>query len=414
MIKRLRGQQDRLFALIDQAFVGGGNLLVMSLLAHSLPKADFGAIGSAVGVYYLLFGFHRANLVLPFVLSGKDDSEVPQSAWAWLAFWTSAGVAIAMVATSMTLDLYSWGPPFLRKVLAYSAIMTPLMLLQEFARRWLYQVGRNASAAGSSLASFVIMVGVAALIYKQRDLAGLAPWAFAAGALGAVVVALFRRPPLPVVPLAPFGRLWNRRRSFSLWQSLTHLPYTLYNQGFVLLLAATGGAAAAASFTALRTLLSPSASLISAVDSTDKLRAVAAFQKDGTLGIKRSTDRTRRFLLVLTLPFLLLVCGLAGPLQRIMFGPAYVHPVETWVLAAYYLLLAVNQPSETFLIIQERGRLLFLSRVLSGGTAVFGLVLLGPAYGLLGAVAALAIAQTVNNLALGWLVRRDLSRPTSP
>jgi len=411
MLKRLHSQKDRLLALVDQALIGGGNLVAMALFARILPKFDFGALGAAFGVYYVFYGFQRANIVLPYVLSGKEADTAPESAWAWLALWTSAALAALLGLASLALVWWPAAPAFLLKVVSYSAVMAPALLLQEFARRWLYQGGKAASAAGSSFLSLLVVVAGAGLILALGTAAfGLAPWAFAAGALAASAVAFVRRPIRPSVPFFNFADLWGRRRAFSLWQSLTHVPYVLYNNSYVLLLAFVIGPVAAASFTALRTLLSPTASLISAVDSTDKLRAVRAFQTKGVVAAKASVDKTRIFLLALSVPFLLAVSVLAGPLQSFVFGPQYVHWAEAWVMAIYYLLLAVNQPYETFMIVLERARTLFFTRTLSAIVAVCGLIALAPRYGLLGAVCGLVLAQAVNNLALGLFARREMAR----
>jgi O-antigen/teichoic acid export membrane protein len=149
-------------------------------------------------------------------------------------------------------------------------------------------------------------------------------------------------------------------------------------------------------------------SLISAVDSTDKLRAIAAFHQSGARGAKRSADRTRRLLLSLNGPFLLGCALFASPYQRLVLGPHYHHPVEMAVLAAYCLLLSVNQPFETFLVVQEKARILMFSRCLSAALAIAGLLLLAPPLGLLGAAIALLIAQSCNLIALWWLSRQQL------
>jgi len=150
-------------------------------------------------------------------------------------------------------------------------------------------------------------------------------------------------------------------------------------------------------------------SLISAVDSTDKIRAVNAFRKEGIWGANRSVHKTRLFLIGLNGPFLLAVCLFAAPLQHLII-PKYVLPRETWILAAYFLLLTINQPYETFLIVQERAKVLFVSRCLSAAIALGGVTLLGRTFGLAGGATALVLAQAVNLIALWLLSRRELAQ----
>ena len=407
--ERLRAlaKSDRVFAMADQALLGAANLIAMACFARMLPKADFGALGAALGVHFVLFGFHRANLVLPFILAAKSETEREQRPWAWFAIWISVAVAVLLLAASWIAGRLPI-PPLAAQVLLYAAILSPAMLLQEFGRRWLYQARQNPwVVASSGVAAAIVGLGLVLEWTSGRPSLG-APLALAAGSLGGALVAFARRSPWPSSPLGEIWERWRRKRRFSLWQSLTHVPYVIYNNGYVLLLTAISGPLAAAGFMSLRTLLSPAVSLISAVDSTDKLRAVSAFGRDGVRGAKASVDNTRRFLLALNTPFLLVVCVLAGPLQTLVFGAGYVHVHEAWVMAAYFLLLSVNQPYETFLIVQESGRPLFLSRLLSAGTAIGALCLLGPRYGLLGAAWALVIAQGLNCLALYLLSAREL------
>ena len=412
----LARRRDRVVAISDQALVGLANFGAMAAFARLLPRDDFAAIGVAVAIHFVIFGFHRAAIVMPYILSAKDVSTkngpdpVPRSAWAWLAMRVSLAVAVLLFLVAGGLALAE-ASPFATKCAFYAALQSPALLIQEFAKRWLYQHQRVGSVLISSFSGFVLTVaGIAAL-----SLSG-APPLFASAILGisalvVAAIAFLRCRPARDGWSVSARTLIGRRREFTLWQSVAHLPYILYNNGYTLLLALLTGPAATASYTAMRTLLSPSVSLISAVDSTDKLRAIAAFHEDGPRGAKRSADRTRRLLLALNGPFLLACAIFASPYQRLVLGPAYHHPVEMAVLAAYCLLLSVNQPFETFLVVQEKARILLFSRCLSAVLAIGGLLLLGPKLGLLGAAMALLAAQSCNLVALWWLSHQQLRLP---
>ncbi|MCZ4342295.1 polysaccharide biosynthesis C-terminal domain-containing protein [Sphingomonadaceae bacterium G21617-S1] len=408
IIDHIARRRDRVVAIGDQALVGLSNFLALAAFARLLPRDDFAAIGVAIAVHYVIFGFHRAAIVMPYILSAKDRPDpLPRSAWAFLAMRASLGAGLILFVAALALGL-SGVSGFATKCALFAALQSPALLLQEFAKRWLYQHERPIAVLVSSGSGFAIVLAGIALVATALPVAMLASAMLGLAALVAAGIAFLLCRPSRDGLGVPAATLIGRRRDFTLWQSIAHIPYILYNNGYTLLLAIFTGPGAAAGYTALRTLLSPSVSLISAIDSTDKLRAIAAFHADGAPGAKRSADRTRRLLLMLNGPFLLAAAIFAGPYQHLVLGPAYHHPVEMAVLAGYCLLLSVNQPFETFLVVQEQARTLLFSRCLSAVLAIAGLALLGPMLGLLGAAIALLVAQSCNLVALWWLSRRQL------
>lgn len=411
ILEHIARRRDRLVAISDQALVGLANFGALAAFARLLPRDDFAAIGVAVAIHFLIFGFHRAAIVMPYILSAKDEPDpVPRSAWAWLAMRVSLMVALLLFATATGLAL-AGASVFAAKCALYAALQSPALLLQEFAKRWLYQHQRVGSVLISSVAGFVLTAAGIGLLFIIGAPPMLASAILGVSALVVALIAFLLCRPSRDGWLVRTATLIGRRREFTLWQSLAHIPYILYNNGYPLLLALLTGPAATAGYTALRALLSPAVSLISAVDSTDKLRAIAAFHEDGPHGAKRSADRTRRLLLALNGPFLLAAAIFASPYQQFVLGPAYHHPAEMAVLAAYCLLLSVNQPFETFLVVQEKARILMFSRCLSAALAIGGLLLLAPALGLLGAAIALLVAQACNLAALWWLSQQQLRVP---
>lgn len=408
IIDHIARRRDRVVAIGDQALVGLSNFLALAAFARLLPRDDFAAIGVAIAVHYVIFGFHRAAIVMPYILSAKDRPDpLPRSAWAFLAMRASLGAGLILFIAALALGL-SGLSGFATKCALFAALQSPALLLQEFAKRWLYQHERPIAVLISSGSGFAIVLAGVALVATALPIAMLASAMLGLAALVAAGIAFLLCRPSRDGLGVPAATLIGRRRDFTLWQSIAHIPYILYNNGYTLLLAIFTGPGAAAGYTALRTLLSPSVSLISAIDSTDKLRAIAAFHADGAPGAKRSADRTRRLLLTLNGPFLLAAAIFAGPYQHLVLGPAYHHPVEMAVLAGYCLLLSTNQPFETFLVVQEQARTLLFSRCLSAVLAIAGLALLGPMLGLLGAAIALLVAQSCNLVALWWLSRRQL------
>ncbi|TAJ40887.1 MAG: hypothetical protein EPO58_18800, partial [Chitinophagaceae bacterium] len=268
IIDHIARRRDRVVAIGDQALVGLSNFLALAAFARLLPRDDFAAIGVAIAVHYVIFGFHRAAIVMPYILSAKDRPDpLPRSAWAFLAMRASLGAGLILFIAALALGL-SGLSGFATKCALFAALQSPALLLQEFAKRWLYQHERPIAVLISSGSGFAIVLAGVALVATALPIAMLASAMLGLAALVAAGIAFLLCRPSRDGLGVPAATLIGRRRDFTLWQSIAHIPYILYNNGYTLLLAIFTGPGAAAGYTALRTLLSPSVSLISAIDST--------------------------------------------------------------------------------------------------------------------------------------------------
>jgi O-antigen/teichoic acid export membrane protein len=407
-LKKLsHAQSDRIYAFSDQALLGAGNLLTSIAMARVLPINEFAAYTAAVAVYFVLFGFHRALLVMPFVLSGRDTHPAEQEAqWVWLAGLTSLTLFVLMHLVAWAME-QNHLPPFACMVAGFAAWQAPAMLLQEFGRRWLYQHGRGSGVVLSSLVSLTsTLIGIGAIAW------GIVPATSVSQLIGysalfAFVVHMVILPPRAHAPhLGHMADMLGPRMRFSLWQCLTHIPFVIYNQGFPLLLARLGSPLTVAGFSAIRNILNPANSIVSAIDSTDKVRAVKARREKGVAGAYASTKNTRKLILMIGLPFVLGV-AISGPwLLPILYKGRYNFAAELAVLAGYYLLVMVNQPYETFLIVNEKGKALFASRLTSATITLGSAAILVPAHHVLGAALSLLAAQSANCLLLALVSHR--------
>jgi hypothetical protein len=135
IITSIARRRDRVVAIADQALVGLANFLALAAFARLLPRDDFAAIGVAVAIHYVIFGFHRAAIVMPYILSAKDRPDpVPRSAWAYLAMRASLAVAVALFVAALLLGLAGFSV-FATKCALFAALQSPALLLQEFADR---------------------------------------------------------------------------------------------------------------------------------------------------------------------------------------------------------------------------------------------------------------------------------------
>jgi O-antigen/teichoic acid export membrane protein len=389
----------RLASFADQGMQGAAGVAVNILLARSMAKADFASIGLMLGIYYFTLGFHRANVVMPFILDGREAGEAGAALrnrwWAFnLAFVAATALCLAVAAAGAALLAHSRPDlGWMARGLFFAVFVSPAMLMTEFMRRWLYQEGRAMAAATASLVFCVLNVGFAAMAYRIDPAMGA--WSWVVASAGFVGIALVVLPPR--LDFRSHGSVWRRHRQFSLWQSASHIPYTLYNNSVVLLMSAFGGAVAASSFAVGRTLTSPLASVVAAVDLLDKPRAVRALASDGVKGLKSSIGRTRRLLVAVNGAYLLVLLLETPRILHLAFGSRYDgHELDVRLLASAFFLISLNQPSETMLIALKDNKLLFASRIAAAVSAVAAIGVGGKLFGPTGCFAALLGVQLFN------------------
>jgi O-antigen/teichoic acid export membrane protein len=400
--RRLLALKDRLASFADQGFQGVGNIIAMALFAHTLPRGDFGALGVAIGLYYFVFGLHRSAVVLQFIVStARPGAFEAKDRRAW--FWLNALLVLALCGGLSLLAIGALalrGPvaqePLFVKALQAALVMTPCLLMAEFSRRLLYQAHLPASAALAGVLQFGVMLGVA--IAANRLGGGLtwAALAWSAGGLASLAVSLLVMPPGAPGGLRHGLARWLENPGNVLWQCLNTIPYSIANSSLTVIVGAFGGGVAAATFNVAKTLANPATAMVSAVDSLDKPRAARALAQGGLPALRDSIGRTRRLLVLLTGGYLLVVMLLAHLVVPLAFGPAYQGAeLSVRVLAVGFFLMCLNQPSETLLIVLGAGRLMFLTRLVAAIATVAGLAL-AARHGVLGAAAAVTVAQLIN------------------
>ncbi len=392
---RLRDRRlARLFALADQGFQGLGSIVASAILGRSLPPDQFGAVGVAIGAYYVVAGFHRSAITLPYITEHREPGETVDdrryhSDWWWLNVAAALALAVALVAVAAVIGLALPAQRWLAAPLMLGAAITPPLLAADFVRRWFYKQEQAWLAALVSALFFVALI---------------------AGALIAAALLVLR----PTAPAA--ARAWQRfvpHGRFAGWLSANIFPYTVYSTAtVVILIGALLGPAAAAVFTAARTLTNPAVSIVSAIDSTDKPRAAAALANHGTPGLRRAIGNTRRTLIVLTGGYLAAVALFAHPLIALVFHGQYSGVErDVQLLCVAFFLFCLNQPSETLLIVLRASRTMFVTRAATALVTLAALVLAIP-HGVPGMAIAIAVSQLANIVLLGIAERHALRRHT--
>lgn len=408
------GKLARFYSVADQAAQGVANIVATALLGRCLPSADFGALGLALGTYYVVAGFQRSAIVLPYIVE-QERFETPaderkyHADWWWLNVLGSVLLVAALLLLAGALNfLAHWYPPIRWGVtpLCLAAGITPPLLWAEHVRRWLFKIERADLVGLVSGGYAVALIATAFTLPGIRNdaVSGAVAW------IAAGLVATF----LPLLLLRPVAPRWSRsldcfrrHRRFAVWLALTNLPYMVYSSATVVVfIGMLNGPAAAAVFTAARTLANPAVSLMSAVDSVDKPKAAKALAEQGVAGLRKALANTRGVLMLTTGLYLAVVALFAPALLHLAFHDRYADIVgEVRWLALAIFLFCLSQPSETLLIILRVGETMFLTRTITAVITIAALVA-GGRHGVQGMAVGLAIAFAINLLVLMLVERR--------
>jgi O-antigen/teichoic acid export membrane protein len=296
--------------------------------------------------------------------------------------------------------------PYFSIAFALSAVTTTATLAYEFQRRILFLQRKSLTVVLCALTYFLLAgVGVAIVMFWLRNVTAAAMGLFIA-ALAAAIVGWSRRDPLP----GPSVRIHDHLGIVG-WNLLSFLPYAVYNNGMLLIVGAVSDARAVALFTASRLFTAPVQTLLQAIDSVDKPRARRMFASDGSVGLSRSLNGTRRSLLALGLPYLVLIAAGAGFIVPTLFGtrfPGMVEAVRAWSIVA--LLMLLSQPLETGLLVLHKSDLFFWTRSAAAIATVVTLLGVGVLIPPLAPIAALVVGWGAGGILAGLLLKRQLQK----
>lgn len=399
---RLRQRIERLLrpsvtAFFDQFSISGINFVSIILIARSCPHLEFAAYGLALATWQFLLSFQRSGMVLPMIVahSNPEFPEVPGK-WVWVNLLLVATIAIILAGLRMLFGIHS-PESYSTLSLTLSLIITPTMLLYEFNRRLMYTLRNNIDASiGAAIVALFYGVGVLLSAFVTHNV-----WAAAigmgGGALLATIYSTARHHGVIGRPDLEGFKQWWALASNTLWHLASFLAFSTYSTALPIVVAAIGSPAAVAAIVATRNLTNPGLTISTAVDSFEKPRAGRAFREGGMRALRAATNRTRRMLLMINTPVMLLLAGFAGPIVRALRGNGhadYVTLVYIWIGVVTFTL--VNQPYETALIIQRRTAVLFWAKVAGGVVLLGGAWMFVPRYGALAAVWATLAANIVN------------------
>ena len=390
----------RFTGIADQILYSAVSFLQIAIYARLFDKDEFGIFSLALGVALVLVGIQRSALVIPMIVLFPTPEDFAGSGrWAGVQFQIACAVAVLLGLLSVVA--FALNRADLGWLFALSALIATGQLLLDYQRSALYQLRKARSALlVSALYLAANLLGFAAVALWSRHALGAA---IAAGstAILAAAVARARRGPLRIGTAADRSR--QHVRATIGWNMASFLPYTIYNNGMVLIVGALAGPAVAAVFAATRLFVAPVQLLTAAIDNTDKPRASRALATKGITGFIHSLRNTGMTLLLLGVPYLVAIAIAPDVFGSLLLGPRYAE--DMWIARIWALmgvLILLGQPLESGLVLLGRSNWLFACRCVAALSTLIGAALLIPHFGAAGAVAAL-VGGWIFSTAQAWL-----------
>jgi len=172
-------------ALIDQLIAGGTNFVTILILGRLAGAQELGVFALTMTVYYPILAVQESLITMPYTifrarLHGDEHHYYSGAALFQSATWAAA-VAIMLAVVALSLYLVRGDDSFARVVAAFM-LMSPLSLLREFGRRYLFanmQVGRV--VVMSLAASMTQIIALAFFAYTSSLSAATALFAMGFG-----------------------------------------------------------------------------------------------------------------------------------------------------------------------------------------------------------------------------------------
>lgn len=324
----------RLWPLADQALVSGTNFVTMVLLARGMAPARFGSFTLLYAVLLFANGLQSSLItqphnVLAATRTGEDYRRFTTSlAIAQLVVAAAAGL-LALAAGAIGL-LVGWRAAPLLMILGAAIVAWQL---QEFVRRVLYTERRVSAAFVNDLISYAGQGVTVAVLWRFSELTpGVALWVIAAtSAAGAAYGFVQIRPSL----IATFrGDALRETWHFGKWLAGGEtLRWLSSVELYQYLAAGLLGTAATATIRSAQVIFGPTRLLLFSLNDVLPIK----FARSLRSGAAHLHADVRRVYLLTLLP-LALYCGgvalFAGPLLRLLYGPAYAGGARVLMLYA--------------------------------------------------------------------------------
>lgn len=406
-----------LVALADQGAVSGARLAASVLVGRAVGADGLGTFTLAFTVLVLAETALEAVVTLPYTVFSQSAAHDARGGALGNAFRDALTLAVALAIAVVAGGAWAWasGDVSLGAVLLVVAGLLPARLAMEFGRRVAFAEHRADVALAMDLAMAVVFVGGLGLGFATGRLSVVGAYALYTGAcLGpALVWATVRRADLRADPSSRrAGRTAAWR--FGRWIAGSRLALAGRETAMPWLLAAASGTAATGLFEAAAKVVGLTTPLVSGLANVLTPSIAAAHAQRGAAGVRAVVRRATIQLTAAVFAAALALAAGGDWLLGLLYGDAFGGQQTVVALFALAMVAeAAGVPSDAGLWAIGRPSAGFAAQlaglVVAAGTGV----LLVPAWGVLGAVAALGAGKGVATaLQVGAFVR--LTRPVSP
>lgn len=316
--KIFRWLQNGGFAILDQGFFAGTNLLILILLARWMEPAQFGAYTVSFYVFQLVGAFHTSVLTQPMLTFGVSKYSESFSKYLGILFYAHWRIttAIGVVLSLVGLIFSVFDSKLLGMTMVGMGLASPLILLAWLMRRAFYITNRPGHAAvGSGLYFLFVSLGLWILFHVNA----LSPsWAFVTLGIGAVPVCFWCQQHLRAVlpkreDTVSVSRVYKEHWMYGKWMVGNSVVRWLSKDVLYVVLPFWWGLESSGALQALTTLVRPIHNLFIAISNL--LHPI--------LGKKFYKESIPQF--IQTTYVALVVTGFAGGLYTwglIQFGPS--------------------------------------------------------------------------------------------
>jgi O-antigen/teichoic acid export membrane protein len=412
-VRRLRESRGNLRAgfawgFVDQALSSATNFGLSLLAGRLLGPSGLGTVFLGFSVYLIVLMLQRSLLteVLLVITSAWERERRVRTGG--LALTLSLLTGLGSMTTVAALGLVVRGT--MGTGLLLIAPWLPVLLLQDFWRNLLFRERRATAAAANDGVWLIVMAAALPVAWTFRsEWAVMGVWGL--GAFGAAAVG-FMQTRLRPSSIRSALRWWRRDAwPFGRWNAAASVLVNVASNASAFILAAILGATALGGFRAVQSLFAP-LSLIAPALALPGLPAIARAYAHGFAAARRLTLQISGIAVGFALTFFVALFLGGWRLLPFLFGDAferYRDIIPAVAVGQVFSAAGIGFP--LLMKVEQRGRTLLASRLISTTSGLVLVVVGATRYGLPGATWAIAGGLLISTcaVAVGALVK---VRPT--
>lgn len=384
-------------ALVDQATVSGARLAASVLVGRALGADGLGTYTLAFTLVVLAETLLESLVTIPYTVFSQSPGVRPGALGNAFGQALGLGVALAVAVAGGGAWAFWGGSAGLGAVLLVVALLMPVRLALEFARRVAFAEHRVSVALALDAAMAAVLVGgLAGALWSGRltVVAAYGIYGLACGLPVAVWAAVRRQSlvPTPAGARSDAAEAWR----FGRWIAGSRVALAGRETAMPWLLATIAGTAATGLFDAAAKVVGLTTPLLSGLSNVLTPSIAAAFARGGAPAVRRVVWRSTAGL-VAAVTVVAAVLSVAGGLMlTLLYGDAFAgQRLVVAVFAAAMVAEAAGIPADAGLWAVGRPNVGFAVHVAGFAVAVAAGLALIPPFGVVGAVAGLGAGKAL-------------------